>query len=158
MTMANIRKWHAYLGLFIAPSVLFFALTGAVQLFGLHESHGDYRPPSLLEKLSTVHKDQKFALGDHHPPPGAEGGLPKREEGRDVRPGSGPGPGADGDHDEEGSPAMLLLKVFFLIVSAGLTLSTLIGVWMGVSQLRRPRLAWSFFTAGALIPLVLTLI
>ena len=78
MTMANIRKWHAYLGLFIAPSVLFFALTGAVQLFGLHESHGDYRPPSLLEKLSTVHKDQKFALGDHHPPPGAEGGLPKR--------------------------------------------------------------------------------
>jgi hypothetical protein len=63
----NIRRWHAWLGLFIAPSVIFFSLTGAVQLFSLHEAHGDYQPPALIEKLSSLHKDQEFALGHHGP-------------------------------------------------------------------------------------------
>lgn len=67
----TIRRWHGYIGLFIGPSVLFFALTGAVQLFSLHEAHGSYQPPAIIEKLSSVHKDQVFALGHHHdgPPP-----------------------------------------------------------------------------------------
>lgn len=154
MTIATLRRWHAYLGLLIAPSVLFFAVTGAVQLFSLHEAHGTYHPPALVEKLSTLHKDQKFALGEHHgPPPGAQG-PEAHEEGHDRPAGAGP----EGDHDEEGSPATLLLKVFFLIVSIGLTLSTLVGVWMGTTQLRRPRLAWSLVAAGAVIPLALTLL
>ena len=48
MNKLTIRRWHTYLGLFIAPSVLFFSLTGAVQLFSLHEAHGDYTPAPLV--------------------------------------------------------------------------------------------------------------
>src|SRR5579862_8066073 len=54
------RQWHLYLGTFFAPSIIFFALTGALQLFGLHEGHpGEaYQPPEWVQKLSSIHKDQ----------------------------------------------------------------------------------------------------
>ena len=54
--------------MFIAPSVLFFAFTGSLQLFSLHEAHGSYQPPALIAALGTVHKDQRF------------GEVPKRPE------------------------------------------------------------------------------
>src|ERR1700734_2918035 len=116
MNMATLRRWHSYVGLFIAPSVLFFALTGATQIFNLHEAHGRYVPPALLEKLSSVHKDQVFAFGDHHtaePPAGA-------------RP---------DEHEDEDRPALstVLLKWFFLVVALGLTGSTAVGIWMGLT-------------------------
>ncbi len=63
--MSSIRIWHMYIGILIAPSVLFFALTGALQIFSLHEAHGSYVPPPLLEKLRRMHKDQVFARKEH---------------------------------------------------------------------------------------------
>ena len=72
MNVIAMRRWHSYIGLFIAPSVLFFALTGATQLFSLHEEHGNYKPPAIIEKLSSVHKDQVFAFGNHHAQPTPE--------------------------------------------------------------------------------------
>src|SRR5580698_2249190 len=65
----RLRKWHAYIGLLIAPSVLFFALTGALQIFNLHEAHGTYTPALLIEKLSAVHKDQVFEASHDHSAP-----------------------------------------------------------------------------------------
>ncbi len=46
--LKQIRQLHLYLGTFFAPSIIFFALTGAIQLFGLHEGHpGEaYQPPA----------------------------------------------------------------------------------------------------------------
>ena len=42
------REWHLYLGTLFAPSIIFFALSGSLQLFGLHEGHpGEaYQPPA----------------------------------------------------------------------------------------------------------------
>jgi hypothetical protein len=140
MNMATVRRWHSYIGLFIAPSVLFFALTGAVQIFNLHEAHGRYVPPPLLEKLSSVHQDQVFALGGHHAaePPA--------------------GPHAD-EHEDDDRPGLstLLLKWFFLVVALALTVSTAFGIWMGLTQIRAKGLAWLLLLAGALIPLGLLL-
>jgi hypothetical protein len=68
-----IRRLHTYLGAFIAPSVLFFAATGSLQLFSLHEAHGDYQPPAFIEKLGMLHKDQVFAMKPKRTaPPAAE--------------------------------------------------------------------------------------
>jgi hypothetical protein len=138
--MTSIRRWHSYIGLFIAPSVLFFALTGAVQLFNLHEAHGSYHPPVLLEKLSSVHKDQIFALGHHH----------------DSAPDDQPSPGAEEQEDEPGR-ATFLLKGYFLLVALGLTVSTVFGLWMGLVQTRSKTLGWLLVGAGSLIPLALLL-
>lgn len=145
MNVTTIRRWHSYIGLFVAPSVLFFALTGAAQLFSLHEAHGTYQPPALLEKLSSVHKDQAFALGHHHEPP-----EPKSES---QNPGGGTASQADTEHDDD-KPELsaLALKAFFLMVALSLVLSTALGLWMGITQTRQKRLAWLLVLAGTLIP------
>src|SRR5580698_6574518 len=94
MNPLTLRRWHSYLSLLAAPSVLFFALTGAVQLFSWHEAHGNYHPPVLLERLSSLHKDQVLERHDDKkdadesaPTPGAApGAAPEHEDEEAVRP------------------------------------------------------------------------
>ena len=140
LRLAAIRRFHLFIGVFIAPSVLFFALTGAVQLFSLHEAHGAYMPPPLIEALSKVHKDQVFNA---------------------KKPGEGAPPSAHpdhraGNHEEAGPrPTTLALKAFFLLVAAGLTTSTLLGLWMALVHGRDKAIAWVLLAGGAAIPIAL---
>lgn len=144
MSATTIRKWHSYIGLFIAPSVLFFSLTGGLQVFSLHEAHGDYLPFPLIEKLASVHKDQEFKTGHHHAAPKPDAGKPAA-------------PKAD-DDDDKTPPKQLALKAFFLVVAVSLALSTAFGLWMGLKTTRRKALAWGLLLAGAVIPVGLLLI
>lgn len=59
----SLRRVHAMLAIVAAPTILFFALTGAFQLFDLHETHGSYRPPALLAELARLHKEQVLTHG-----------------------------------------------------------------------------------------------
>jgi hypothetical protein len=147
LRLAAIRRIHGWLGLFIAPSILFFALTGSLQLYGLHESHTGYKPPALVEKLGMVHKDQVFKL------------KPKR-------PAGAPKPAVAQDHDEHeehhAAPAdegpkvtVSLLKALFLIVALGLATSTILGVWMALAHGRDKRVGWIVLAAGAVLPILL---
>ena len=43
--LMQIRAIHTYVGMLIAPTVLFFACTGILQIYSLHEAHGGYTPP-----------------------------------------------------------------------------------------------------------------
>jgi hypothetical protein len=139
MTLVTVRQWHSYIGLFIAPSVLFFALTGAAQIFNLHEAHGGYQPPAIVEKLSSVHKDQVFAFGDHHPSPDTPQGAAQ-------------------DAGDRTELSTLLLKWFFVVVALCLVVSTACGIWMGLTQIRARRLAWLLLVAGTAIPAGLLLV
>ena len=51
------REWHLYLRTLFAPSILFFALTGALQLFGLHEGH-----PGEVGRQTEEHVTNKPTL------------------------------------------------------------------------------------------------
>jgi hypothetical protein len=164
--MMTIRRLHLYIGLFIAPSVLFFAFTGALQLFSLHESHGAYKPPALIEKLGVLHKDQRFAVKGKRPAPAAAAKPAAKEAA---------GEAADSDHDEHdheaAAPAAapgakakapeakpfkeMALKWLFLAVAVGLFLSTCMGVWLGVTYARSKGLAWLLLLAGAVLPVLL---
>jgi hypothetical protein len=146
--MTRLRKVHSYIGLFLSPSVLFFSLTGATQLFDLHEAHGNYHPAAIVEKLSSVHKDQVFAFGEHHSQLEAE--QEAQKSGDDSAP-------KESDDDDQLKLSTVLLKGFFLLVALSLGTSTVLGVWMGVTQLRRPRLAWLLVAVGALVPFGLLL-
>jgi hypothetical protein len=149
MSTATLRRWHSYIGLFMAPSLIFFALTGAVQIFNLHEAHGDYKPALLLEKLSAVHKDQVFAPPhEHSPPAGAQPAAPDLTGHQK----------SDDDEDEHTSLPTLALKVFFLLIALGVVASSSIGIWMGFTQLRRSPVAWWLLAVGALIPVGLLLL
>jgi hypothetical protein len=141
----GIRQLHSYIGLFIAPSVMFFALTGALQLFSLHEAHDDYQPFALIEKLSSVHKDQVFAFGDHHTPDA------------EAHPPAAGTTGGGQEEEEKTELSTVMLKSFFLLVALCLVLSTALGLWMGLTQMRRKRIAWALLAAGTLIPLGLLL-
>jgi hypothetical protein len=149
MNPVTLRRWHSYLGLLIAPSVLFFAVTGALQIFNLHEAHDGYRPPVLVEKLGAVHKDQLFEQPrEHHPekePGAATGKAPSTE------------PPQPEQEDTMSAPTMAL-KWFFALVALGLTVSSVIGLWIGLTQIRTKAIAWMLLSAGVLIPVILLLI
>jgi hypothetical protein len=145
MSTAVIRLWHSYIGLFIAPSVLFFALSGAVQIFSLHEAHGHYHPFAIVEKLSSVHKDQVFELGHHDAAPelGADSGKPADSA----------NPAGAKEDDDKAELSTYMLKGFFLLVALCLTVSTALGLWMGLTQTRRKGIGWLLVIAGAAVPL-----
>lgn len=54
----NLLRLHRYAGLFTAPLILFFAVSGIWQVFRLHETrkNGSYRAPQALKEMSDFHK------------------------------------------------------------------------------------------------------
>jgi hypothetical protein len=142
--MSSIRLWHSYIGIFIAPSVIFFALTGALQIFSLHESHGSYTPPVIIEKLSSMHKDQVFEQ-KHHDDDEAQS--------KDDRQ-----PPPPQEHEAGPTLGTMLLKWFFLFVALALTASTVLGLWIGLTRFQRKRTGWWLLLAGILLPIGLFVI
>lgn len=139
LRLALIRRIHSWLGLFIAPSVLFFALTGSYQLYGLHESHPGYKPAPLFEKLGRVHMKQTFDLKPKRAAPPAKPGAPK--------PAAKP--------DEAPKASVTILKALFLLVAVSLAASTILGVWMALAYGRDKRVGWVLLAAGAVLPILL---
>jgi hypothetical protein len=140
--MSSIRIWHTYLGMILAPSIIFFALTGLVQIFSLHEAHGGYKPPVLIEKLSAVHKDQVFETKEH-----------------DAEPAEAPEPAdAKPQAPQRSMLGTYVLKWFFALVALGLGVSTLLGVWMGLKGTVRRRTNLCLLGVGIVLPIVLTLL
>jgi hypothetical protein len=139
-----IRKLHTYVGMLIAPTVIFMAATGVIQIYGLHEAHPGYAPAPVIEKLGMVHKNQVYAAGRHGPPAGAQpaGGAP----------GGGPA-GAREEHEQK--PATALLKAFFAVASIGLIFSTGTGVWLALQQRPRRKTYALLLLVGALVPVIL---
>ena len=141
-----LRQVHTVVGMVIAPSILMFAVTGGLQVFRLNESHEGYTAPVLIQKLGQVHKDQVFAVKPPRPP---------RPEG--ARPAGGGG--APQQSEQQATPlSKSLLQWFFVFVSVGLTLSTLVGVWLGVTMGRLKVAARWALLAGTVIPVAILLI
>jgi len=145
LRLALIRRIHTWLGVFVAPSVLFFALTGAAQLYGLHEARGDYRPPVVIERLGMLHKDQVFKLKPKRAkPPAAQKAEAGQREPNKAEP-----------KKEEPKIGVPLLKALFLVVALSLAVSTVLGVWMTLAHGRDKRLSWALLAVGTLLPLLL---
>jgi hypothetical protein len=150
MATQTLRTLHSYVGIFVAPTILFFALTGSLQLFSLHEKHGNYRPSELIQKLAKLHKDQVFLLPhDHQDADDAPATA--------TQPHPAPAKAAE-DNDDDTPTSVMILKYFFLFVSLSLVVSTFMGLWIGLTHLRRKRLGWMLLAAGVLLPLILVAI
>ena len=145
----RVRQIHLYASMLFAPSLLFFAVTGALQLFDLHEAKPgrSFEPPAVLQELGMVHKKQLFALPRRRPPPpaAADGSLLAPNV-----PSTSPPPGGRQDGWE-----VLELRIFFLFASIGLLLSTCLGIWIGLQQGRNRRAAVGLLVAGTAIPVLL---
>ena len=159
--------------------MLFFAITGALQIFSLHESHEDYHAPVLLQKLGAVHRDQVFQQpresheDEHHENEHHEDGHHENEHHEDGHhedghhedghhdeaPGAAanaaPGTHPEAEDDDKMTAATFALKWLFTLVAVGLSLSTLIGVWIGLTQMRSKATAWILLAAGIVLPVLL---
>ena len=151
--LMQIRTWHTYVGMLIAPAMIFFAATGLLQVYSLHEAHPGYTPPPIIEKLGMVHKNQRFALGRHGPPQ-ADGRRPLRRPPVRRRDRRGP-PRARPLARPASNPATGLLKAFFAAVSVALIFSTGTGIRMALRQPLRRRTYILLLLVGALLPAIL---
>ena len=153
-----IRLLHLYLGVFIAPSLLFFAFTGALQTFSLHETTrgSRYKPPAWIVTLAQLHKKQTPVVPARKlPPPDKPAADKASPELAPQQPNSSPHP-ADAPAPKSHNP--LPLKIFFLLVAIGLFTSTLTGLYMSYRYLRNRPLITAILLAGILIPVLLTII
>ena len=146
LRLALVRRIHSWLGLFVAPSVLFFAVTGAYQLYGLHEAQPGYQPAALFEKLGRVHMKQTFDLKPKRAP------APKEATAQTPAK-SQPQPAAKAQAGPKAS--VVALRALFLLVAAALAAATVLGVWMALSYGRDKRIGWALLAAGIVLPVLL---
>lgn len=137
-----IRQLHFWVAVFVAPSLLLFAVTGMLQLFKLHEAEGSYQPPAVVEKLGQVHIHQKYAL---RPVRGPQGAQPARAAAAPAGPESGEASAPLGE---------TLVKWTFLVMAVGMALSAVLGVWMSLSNARQRRTTWLLLAAGTILPIL----
>lgn len=159
MTAASIRKsarlTHNYLGVFFAPTIVFFAITGVLQIFGLHQtsSGSSYVPPAVVPHLAQLHKKGTLYL-----PPrktsASEGGRHK-ESLSDKN---------SSDPTKTSTPAIapgtntLPIKIFFAATSFALILSTGTGLFLAWRYARRKSIVLLVFLAGVVVPTLLLLL
>jgi len=58
----TLLRFHRFLSLFIAPAMIFFAVSGALQSYRLQEDHKDgYVAPTSLKVMGEVHKAEHLS-------------------------------------------------------------------------------------------------
>ena len=137
-----IRQLHIWISVFVAPSLLFFAFTGALQIFRIPDQK---EAPVLIQKLARVHKDAVFAVKPTRPKKPDADGHAKAQKPSEAK----PPPKASTE----------ALKYFFALISWGIGVTTLLGVWMALAYGRDKLVVWLLLIAGAVAPvLILTLV
>jgi hypothetical protein len=149
--LKTVRIMHLYLGAFLAPAIIFFSFTGALQTFSLHESvkGSSYKPANWIMVLGQLHKKQTAQLPPRKTQPSASSLTDARSTSQGI---NSPTQVAD---RRPRNP--LPLKIFFLITSIGLSTSTATGLYMSYKYSRNKVLVVTLFMAGIVVPVSLTL-
>ena len=147
------RQLHLYIGVFIAPAVLFFAFTGGLQVFGLHETSrgSDYKPPAWLAIAAQLHKKQTDVMPVRKPRPVETAAAPSPNHAPAPLPITPDAPTAPIRHP-------LPLKIFSAFVSFGLFVSTLLGLYMAYRYTRKYALISALLALGTVVPIALAII
>ena len=149
-TLLSLRRWHRYVGVFLAPAILFFAVTGFIQVIGWQDRR-DPPPPAWLSWMAGIHKHQAppkpRAARPAAPPVDA---APRGGEHADNHDGD-----HDGDHGGEHQPAFTPLKIFALLTAVGLLGTTLIGLAVALGARSTRRTAMAMLALGVAVPVLL---
>lgn len=148
LDMRRLRQLHLYLGVFFAPAIMFFAFSGALQTFSLHEGgHGStYEPPVWIVTIASIHKDQRLprAKAEHRDPEPAHAAKAGRETEQRV-------------HSEPSGPSPLPLKIFVLCLAVGLILSALLGITIALRNKATRQISLIMLALGTGLPVLLLL-
>ncbi len=162
-----LRKVHLYAGIFTTPALIFFAITGALQTFSLHETTpgSNYKPPVWIASLAQLHKKQTTVVPVRRIRPalseGAQAGR-QRDETENRGAGRKAGAGEDTAKSVISAPVVpaaqknhLPMKVFFLLVSVSLLTSTLTGIYLSYKYSRGRWVLTGLLVAGVVVPFAL---
>ncbi len=143
--MKLIRKLHFWLGSFFAPSIIFFALSGSLQILGLHEGSGAI---GWVTRLAQIHKSQTYDVPTRRTPPAAA---------KVDAPARPTAPAAEGEpRPGGGGPSRSVpLEIFFLLMAVSLITSSCLGIYMAVQYKRDRRVIIGLIAAGVVIPILL---
>ena len=131
--MKNVRLVHFYLGVFFAPLIIFFAFTGTLQVFKLHESYRDVpgSQGNWIAWFGQFHKEQAWIAPRAAPAKAAPKSA--REEGVFGKP----------------------MKWLVALMGIALMGTALLGLYMAFSYPSRRRPCLLAFVAGIVVPLAL---
>jgi hypothetical protein len=177
-----VRLSHLYIGVFIAPAVIFFAITGAVQTFNLHKTgeRKGYTPPKVLAVLARIHKDATPILASEDAAAfaaakearaakkkAAKAGGKVRADAATLDPVAAADPPPAAAPDPATPPAevstpgsrhvTLPLKLFFLLVAINLVVSTGTGIYMAYKYKSNKKIVGWCLVAGVVIPILFTI-
>ncbi len=157
LDMKKLRQIHLYLGVLFAPSILFFAFTGAYQTFRWQENGALGALSPIASQMASIHKNSAL---EPEPEPEREAESetkPRREAPSAALPRRQSRADAD-DGDEESprrGPSPLPLKIYVFLMSLGLITSTGTGVALAFKYNRSRRLIWGLLIVGTVLPLAL---
>ncbi|MDF7777674.1 hypothetical protein P1X14_20635 [Sphingomonas sp. AOB5] len=141
-TMRSARRYHYYLGVFFAPAIILFSLSGALQTFRLQEAKGyGGTPPAWISWVAAFHMDQ--APPKPKPAPKAAPAAPKA---------SAPAPAPAKKH------YTLPLKIFVTLMAIGLILSAVTGVVIALNTRATRNASIVMLAAGTILPLTMLLL
>ncbi len=141
-TLRSLRLYHHYIGVFLAPAVLFFSFSGLIQVIGIQDQR-DPPPPGWISYMAGIHKHQaapkprKATPADAPKPDGAKRG--------------------GSEHDEHGG-GLTPLKIFALLVAIGLFITTSIGLVVALTNRVLRQVSWIMLALGVAIPVALILL
>jgi hypothetical protein len=142
--MMKLRLAHFYLGVFFAPLIVFFAFTGVLQVFKLHEAYrqvpGAQGKDDWIAWFASFHKEQAWI-------------APKAERPNAERPGAAP-PGAQPDSRGK-DPVAQPMKWLVAAMGVALMLTTCIGLYIAFSYPKRRRGFFVALVTGIATPLAL---
>jgi hypothetical protein len=135
--VTNLRLIHFYLGVFFAPLIIFFAFSGSLQVFKLHEAYRD-TPGSQgdwIAWFAQMHKEQAWT-----PPP-----VAKPRKGASETPAPA----------KETARSALPMKWFVVLMGAALMVTTLLGLYIAFNYPKRRKGFAIALALGVLVPVVL---
>ncbi|MCE9577221.1 MAG: PepSY domain-containing protein [Deltaproteobacteria bacterium] len=162
--MKQIRKAHLWMGTFFAPSIIFFAFTGLLQVMGMHEGEVGDAPPAWIVKLAGVHRDQRWIGEVRRRPMPAPEVAPAPSSGVATPPSAlppSPGPAEArpappaGPRPPRGRAPSEPLKLFFVFMSIGLMVTTGLGLYMAFVFDRNKPLLIGLVVSGTVLPVAL---
>ena len=179
--MKQIRQLHLYLGTFFAPSILFFAFSGAFQVFNFHEEYQGRPAIPVFEKLADIHKDQRVPTPTKAPAPKPEvarpAATPQSPAGMQPTAAAQTQPAtqssdrpamAQGEMKQAAPPKPAAtpprpprrkrsepLKYFLVLMAISLISTTFLGIYMSFKYNRDKRVVWGLLILGTVLPIVL---
>jgi hypothetical protein len=141
-TLRSLRLYHHYIGVFLAPAILFFSFSGLIQVIGWQDLRNP-PPAGWISYIASIHKHQMAPKPRKAPP--ADTAKPD-------------GYKKGGEHEYHDHGGFTPLKIFALLTAIGLFLTTLIGLTIALGNRATRRTAWVMLAFGVAVPVALLLL